>query len=87
MIDGIVNSNLEAVISLTLKSYSGQEMDVETVIDTGFSGYLTLYPSLIESFDLSGAVLCKRSLAMGALSFSMSTLPRWFGMANRAVST
>ena len=42
MISGRVNENREAVISLTLIGLVGEKHEIEAVIDTGFSGDLTL---------------------------------------------
>jgi predicted aspartyl protease len=44
MITGRVNANLEATVRLSLRSRQGAEKVVEAVIDTGFSGFLTLPP-------------------------------------------
>src|SRR5688572_18940076 len=48
MISGSVNTFREAVVRLSLRSSQGQEQAIEAVIDTGFNGYLTLPPDLIE---------------------------------------
>ena len=45
MIEGVVNSAYEAVIPLSLRGPAGQAQEVEAVIDTGFTGFVTL-PSL-----------------------------------------
>ena len=42
MIQGAVNAAYEAVIPLTVQGPAGQTQDIEAVIDTGFSGFLTL---------------------------------------------
>lgn len=52
MIAGRVNSSLEATIRLPLISPRGEEQALEAVIDTGFSGFLTLPPDLAESLGL-----------------------------------
>ncbi|MBA2450995.1 MAG: hypothetical protein H0V51_23525 [Chloroflexi bacterium] len=43
----MVNAALEATIRLTVEGASGQAHEVEAVVDTGFSGFLTLPPTLI----------------------------------------
>ena len=53
MIEGAVNTNLEAVIPLPLRESSGQTREVEAVVDTGFNGYLTLPPMLMEDLKLA----------------------------------
>ena len=47
MIEGVVNAHYEAVVRLSLRNSSGQTRDVDTVVDTGFNGFLTLSPTLI----------------------------------------
>jgi len=49
MITGLVNADLEAVIRLKIRGASGQEEDIEAVIDTGFNGFLTLPLSIISA--------------------------------------
>lgn len=45
---GEVNANKEATLSLRLLGANGQELEIKTVIDTGFNGFLTLPQQLIE---------------------------------------
>ena len=52
MIEGAVNANLEAVVTISLQNPSGQTREVEAVVDTGFNGYLTLPPMLMEDLEL-----------------------------------
>ncbi len=52
MIEGVVNAAHEAVVTLPLRDPSGQEREIEAVIDTGFSGFLMLPPSLVEELGL-----------------------------------
>ena len=47
MIQGAVNDAYEAVISLTVQGPSGQATEVEAVIDTGFTGFLSLPSALV----------------------------------------
>ncbi len=52
MIEGVVNANHEAIISLPLRGPTGQTREIEVVIDTGYSGFLTLPPTLVEELGL-----------------------------------
>jgi clan AA aspartic protease len=52
MIPGVVNSYLEATVSLVVQGMGGRRRSIEAVIDTGFNGSLTLPPDLIEEHRL-----------------------------------
>jgi len=52
MITGIITVAREAVISLLVRGPNGQEQELEAVIDTGFDGSLTLFPTLIIALGL-----------------------------------
>jgi predicted aspartyl protease len=53
MMTGAVNADLEALLLLTVHGGGGPSREVETVIDTGFNGFLTLPPALIAALGLS----------------------------------
>jgi clan AA aspartic protease len=67
MMIGIVNAAREATLRLSVSGPSGQSHDIEAVIDTGFSGSLTLPPSLISALGLPW--LCRQQglLADGSI--------------------
>ncbi len=52
MIEGTVNSALEAVIAVPVSGPTGQVRVVEAVIDTGYYDYLTLPPALVAELRL-----------------------------------
>jgi clan AA aspartic protease len=52
VITGHVNSNPEAVVSLVVRGPDGQEKEIEAVIDTGFTGEITLPLDLITELGL-----------------------------------
>lgn len=52
MIKGRVNAHREALVSLALRSAQGEEHAIEAVIDTGYNGFLTLPPDLLEQLNL-----------------------------------
>ena len=52
MISGHVNSRREAVVSLVVRGPHGWEQEIEVVVDTGFSGQLTLPSDLIAELRL-----------------------------------
>ena len=52
MITGVVNARHEATIRLSVHHANGQEQEVEAILDTGFSGSLTLPPALIATLGL-----------------------------------
>ncbi len=53
MIEGSVNSAYEAVVPLPLQGPEGQAREVQAVIDTGYSGFLTLPQALVAELELS----------------------------------
>lgn len=52
MILGTVNGYREAIIRLVVSGPREQEQEIEAVVDTGFTGFLTLSPSLITTLGL-----------------------------------
>jgi clan AA aspartic protease len=52
MITGVVNAFGEAIIHLQIRGELGGERQIDALIDTGFTGMLTLPPSLIEELGL-----------------------------------
>ena len=67
MIEGTVNENLEVTIRLNLHSVSGEAQDIEAIVDTGFTGHLTLPIELIERLALSWLSRGHALLADGSL--------------------
>jgi len=53
MITGVVNTNREATIRLVVVGPHGQQQDIEAIIDTGFTGFLTLPSALTAALGLS----------------------------------
>ncbi len=52
MIEGAVNAAYEAVIPLTVQGPSGQNREIEAVVDTGYNGRLTLPTELVLALEL-----------------------------------
>ena len=52
MIQGVVNASHEAVVTLSLQGPDGQVQDIEAVVDTGYSGFLTLPTTLVAELGL-----------------------------------
>jgi clan AA aspartic protease len=51
-ITGTVVAGREAIIPLTIVGFRGQTAEIEAVVDTGFTGHLTLPPDLAHGLDL-----------------------------------
>ena len=69
MITGVVNTNREATIRLVTIGPRGHQQEIEAIIDTGFTGFLTLPPALVTALGLSW--LCRQAgmLADGHVEF------------------
>ncbi len=52
MIYGTVNADREAVLRLQVSGLPGQSQEIEAVVDTGFTGFLTLPLSVIAALGL-----------------------------------
>ena len=63
MIEGVVSDAYEAVVALSLQGPAGQAQDIEAVIDTGYSGFLTLPPTLMTELGLPFAYIGRALLA------------------------
>ena len=63
MIEGVVNAAHEAVIALHLQGPEGRTRDIEAVVDTGYSGFLTLPTVLMAELGLPFAYMGQAILA------------------------
>lgn len=52
MILGQVNPHMEAVVPITIRDARSQPLTLDAVLDTGFSGYLTLPLATITALQL-----------------------------------
>ena len=66
MIEGSVNAALEPVVALHLRGPAGETRYVDAVVDTGFSRFLTLPPSLVAELGLPFAGARRVILADGS---------------------
>ena len=67
MIVGIVQAR-EPLIRLTIRGYRGRERKIEAVVDTGYTGWLTLPPTVIAALNLRWRSFGRAILADGSLS-------------------
>ena len=52
MIKGQVNPQLESIIPVTILNGDERQHSIQAILDTGFSGHLTLPSGLIDELDL-----------------------------------
>ncbi len=65
MITGVVKSN-EANIRLKVKGRRGRELEIEAVIDTGYTAWLTLPSAVVATLGLSWQGMERFTLADGS---------------------
>lgn len=53
MISGFVNAEFEAIIQLSIRRHDGVVFTQDAIIDTGFNGWLSLSPGLINQLNLT----------------------------------
>ncbi len=66
MIEGVVNAAYEPIVTLAVQGPSGQSQEIETVIDTGFTGFLTVTPALATELGLPLEGTGRATLADGS---------------------
>ena len=66
MIEGVVNAAYEPVVTLGVQGPSGQSQEIETVIDTGCTGFLTVTPALAKELGLALEGTSRATLADGS---------------------
>jgi len=66
MILGTVNTDREAVLRLRVFSLPGQSQEIDAVVDTGFTGFLTLPLSVIANLGLTRISRGRAILANGS---------------------
>ena len=67
MITGIVNSALEATLTLLVRDANRLTQPIDVVIDTGFNGFLTLPPAQIASLGATWLYRGQGVLADGSV--------------------
>ena len=66
MIEGMVNAAYEPVVVLAVQGPSGQASEIEAIIDTGFTGFLTVTPALATELGLPLEGTSRATLADGS---------------------
>src|SRR6266849_105275 len=67
MIVGMVRRR-EPLIRLTVRGWRGRQHEIEAVVDTGYTGWLTLPPALISALNLRWRSFGRGTLADGTVS-------------------
>ena len=83
MIEGVVNAAHEAVVTLALHGSAGQTRDIEAVIDTGFTGFLTVPPALAGELGLDSGARAGRPWPMAVRSLFPHTAWPYCGTVRR----
>src|SRR5712691_2649186 len=67
MIVGLVQAR-EPLIRLTIRGFRGRQQEIEAVVDTGYTGWLTLPPTVIAALNLHWRTFGRGILADGSVS-------------------
>jgi clan AA aspartic protease len=67
MIEGIVQGR-EPLIRLTIRGFRGRRQEIAAVVDTGYTGWLTLPPTVIGALNLRWRSFGRGTLADGSVS-------------------
>ncbi len=83
MITGRVNAYDEAVVTLVLLEPTGQTQEIEAIIDTGFTGFLTVTPAMVAALELPFQIMGRATLTDGReTTFPMHAVTvMWDGQA------
>jgi clan AA aspartic protease len=68
MIVGMVRRR-EPVVRLALRGFRGRQQEIEAVVDTGYTGWLTLPPATIAELNLRWQSVGRGTLADGSVSY------------------
>jgi clan AA aspartic protease len=68
MIVGIVQAARDPLIRLTIRGFREREQEIEAVVDSGYTGWLTLPSSMISALNLSWRTFGRGILADGSVS-------------------
>ncbi|MXX32625.1 MAG: clan AA aspartic protease [Chloroflexi bacterium] len=66
LITGRVNADYEAIVVLDLQGHTGEKRRLEAVVDTGFSGFLTVTPAIVTELALPFLMTGRAILADGS---------------------
>ena len=66
MMHGVVNLRREAILSLVVGNLDGQRQFIDTVIDTGFTGFLSLPTEMIARLGLPWTISHTATLGDGS---------------------
>jgi clan AA aspartic protease len=68
MIVGIVKKRAP-LVRLTVCGFRGRRQEIEAVVDTGYTGWITLPPALIAALQLNWRTAGRGTLADGSVSY------------------
>ncbi len=64
--EGAVNAAHEAVLTISLEGLAGEAQEIAAVVDTGFTGFLTVTPALAVELALPFEGTARATLADGS---------------------
>ena len=86
MIHGRVNASQEIIISVQVRGQNEQTANIESALDTGFTGFLTLTPELVSALQLPFWETSEFTLADGSsIAFNVHVATIFWDGQNRDV--
>lgn len=88
MIQGQINSLNEPVVPLIVRGFQGRELALEAILDTGFSGHISLTPEQKTFLDLLPSEVADSTLADGTIKTILlyTVIVVWDGIERLALA-
>jgi clan AA aspartic protease len=89
VIRGVVNKLRDATIHLILRGPNGTELEIDAIVDTGYTGSLTLPTSIVNALGLPKRAVGSATMADGSIrSFDIHAVEiEWDGSSREVLTS